>query len=81
MTKILRTTAAATALVTILAGGVLVPSLASAQPEKSPTHSKIVRTQTRIIYRVVPSYSDELPPDTGVPDGGAYRGGPCYRCW
>ena len=29
---------------------------------------------------VVPSYSDDLPPDTGI-EGGPYRGGLCYRCW
>jgi hypothetical protein len=65
-------------LVTMLAGSVLAPSLASAEPKSSGTHTNIVRTRT--IYRVVPSYSDELPPDTGI-NGGPYRGGPCYRCW
>ena len=73
-----KTVLAATALVTTLAGSVLLPSLASAQPENSRSHSNIVHTRT--IYRVVPSYSDELPPDTGL-YGGPYRGGPCYRCW
>jgi len=69
---------AAIGLATMLAGSVLAPASASAHPKSSGTHT-IVRT--RIIYRVVPSYSDELPPDTGVPNGGPYRGGPCYRCW